>query len=98
MNPSLRTRDAARYLSERGKKTSSSWLEKARMRGPDDDRDPGPNWSRDSAGICWYSTADLDSYVIRALSARLPRAAAPQPLNFRGGPGAAKKKPQPEAA
>lgn len=83
MNPSLRTKAAARYLSERGKQTSPSWLEKARTRGPDDDRDPGPNWTRDEAGVCWYSISDLDAFLIRALSARRQRAPAPQPANFR---------------
>jgi len=92
MNPNLRTKAAARYLSERGKQTSPSWLEKARTRGPDDERDPGPNWTRDPAtltesgmrrgGICWYSVADLDAYLIRVLSARRPRAPKPQPVNF----------------
>jgi len=83
MYPSLRTATAAKYLSDRGKQTSASWLEKARCRGPEDRRDSGPNWSRDSAGICWYSIADLDAYLIAALSTRRVREPASQPPQFR---------------
>lgn len=39
-----RTKQAARYLSDHGVQTSQSYLEKCRGRGPDDPRDPGPDF------------------------------------------------------
>lgn len=83
MNPSLRVKKAAQYLTDHGVQRSKSWLEKARAIGSDDARDPGPAWSRDGAGICWYTIHDLDAYIVATLSARRPRAAAPQPAHFR---------------
>jgi hypothetical protein len=77
------TKPAAKYLTERGRRTSPSYLEKVRGRGPDDPRDRGPDFFRDERGICWYPTEALDRYVALSLAARKFRAPAPQPENFR---------------
>ena len=83
MARSYTTRDAARYLSERGKKASPSLLQKQRTRGPDDRRDRGPSFWRDPEGRCWYDEQTLDQYLAEKLSARRLRGSAPVPVNFR---------------
>jgi hypothetical protein len=86
----FRTSAASRYLATRGVVASPSFLEKARVRGPEDPRDRGPDFARDSTGTCWYAKADLDRYADQRLAARQFRGAAPQPANFkRGRPEAA---------
>lgn len=82
---SFGTTGAARYLSQRGVRTSTSTLEKLRLRGSEDPRDPGPDFSRDSLGRCWYSQEALDSYIERRLADRQFRAPAAQPANLRRG-------------
>ena len=82
MNPSWQTKEAAQYLTGRGVTTSQSKLEKLRLRGPDDPRDSGPNWSRDEVGRCQYLQSDLDAYIAKRLAARQFRASAAQPENF----------------
>jgi hypothetical protein len=84
MSRSLTTREAARYLTERGVRRSKSKLEKDRTRGKDDPRDPGPAFYRDRrTGVCWYDTPDLDRYIAQEIAGREFRAPAPQPENFR---------------
>ena len=79
----FRTKPAAAYLSEGGLTVSASYLEKCRLRGAEDPRDRGPDWSRDPRGLCWYSKAALDDYIERRLAALQFRAPARQPANFR---------------
>lgn len=78
-----KTKAAAAYLTTRGVTTSKSYLEKIRLRGPEDDRDRGPDWTRDEHGTCWYSAHALDQYAASRLSRRAPRAPAAQPPQFR---------------
>jgi hypothetical protein len=79
----LSTPAAARYLTENGLRTSQSFLEHSRARGPDDPRDHGPDFARDEHGKCWYPTEALDRYIAARLSSRRFRAPAPQPANFK---------------
>jgi hypothetical protein len=83
MSQNLRTKAAAAYLTGRGLQTSQSYLEKCRPRGIDDPRDPGPDFYRDDAGVCWYDIAALDRYLAIRVAGRKFRASAPQPENFR---------------
>jgi len=80
--PSLKTREASSYLLQRGVAASTSFLQKVRIRGPEDERDPGPDFERDEAGICWYPVEALDRYAALRLAARKFRGPAPQPRNF----------------
>lgn len=83
IGPSVNTRKAAQYLTENGLKTSLSTLQKMRGRGQDDPRDRGPDFFRDTAGLCWYPVKGLDRYIKQRLSGLKFRAPAPQPANFR---------------
>jgi hypothetical protein len=79
---SLKTQEAAAYITERGVQVSRSYLEKARTRGPDDQRDRGPDFTRDPHGVCWYDLQALDRYADERLRTRQFRTAAPVPANF----------------
>jgi hypothetical protein len=79
----LRTRAASVYLASLGVAASPSYLEKCRVRGAEDARDPGPDFDRDERGICWYRVEALDRYAGMRLAARQFRAPGRQPENFR---------------
>jgi hypothetical protein len=79
----FQTTGAARYLNLRGIKTSTSQLEKLRLRGADDPRDRGPDFYRDLRGICIYPRLELDKYAEARLAGLEFRAPAQQPKNFR---------------
>lgn len=84
MSQSYRTKDAAKRLTEHyGHPASVSSLKHARMRGPEDPRDRGPDFYRDPMGICWYTEESLARYAAEKLSARRLRAPATMPTNFR---------------
>jgi hypothetical protein len=78
----FRTSEAAKYLTQAGLSTSVSFLQKLRLRGPDDPRDHGPDFFRDNK-ICWYSESALNEYLGRRIAARQFRAPARQPLQLR---------------
>ena len=83
----FRTGDASSVLTGLGVDRSPSFLEKARVRGPDDSRDRGPDFYRDERGVCWYPRYALEQYAARCLAARQFRAPLQQPARLRGRRG-----------
>ena len=61
--PDLQTAAAAAFCTQQGRRTSVSFLQKRRLRGPDDPGDPGPDFYRDSFGRCWYPQSSLIAWV-----------------------------------
>jgi hypothetical protein len=80
----MKTKQASAYLrTEHGEEVPVSTLEKFRMRGPDDPRDRGPDWTRGPDGRCDYTKMALDDYAARRRASRKLREPAPQPEQFR---------------
>lgn len=80
--PDLSTSQAADYASGLGKPTSRSYLQKCRIRGPDDPRDHGPDFWRGEDGRCWYQKDAIDAWVFAWKQQRKFRASAQRPTSF----------------
>ena len=79
----FQTGPAAAWLTDHGRPTSVSKLQKIRSRGKDDPRDRGPDFFRDEKGVCWYDESALEEYVDRRIAALKFRAPGVQPTNFK---------------
>jgi hypothetical protein len=77
--PHLRTSDAARFLTGRGKQTSVSLLRKLRTKGADDPGDHGPSWVRAPNGDCLYPVSSLEQYLADYHAKLRPMAAMEAP-------------------
>ena len=75
----LRTRDTAKWLTERGKRTSPSLLRKQRLMGRDDPGDHGPDWVRAPNNDCLYPVSALERYIDAWYARVRPMAAAKPP-------------------
>lgn len=82
LGPDLQTGGAAGFATQLGRPTSPSYLQKRRLRGPDDPGDPGPDFYRDKYGRCWYPRAAVISWVDQWRSGRRFREPGSVPTHF----------------
>lgn len=80
--PDLSTSQAAAYAASLGKPTSKSYLEKRRLRGPDDPGEKGPDFWRDDNGRCWYPKDAIDAWVFAWKQRRKFRAPGQRPTQL----------------